>query len=139
MKTNKSFILTAKNKKNKPLRKWPIETTAGFYADRVTDASCIIQKENLATYEGRLSVLLSQWSILLKNQEHRSENPKKPCLHFMLSLSRIIPNAFSSLVTTANQKPISRLTKMKEFTFSRAVKQAVQSLIFHDPGLKSTK
>ena len=54
MKINKSFILTAKNKKNKPLKKWPIETTAGFYADRVTDASCIIEKENLATYEGRV-------------------------------------------------------------------------------------
>ena len=65
MKTNKSFILTAKNKKNKPLKKWPIETTAGFYADRVTDASCIIEKENLATYEGSFSVLLSLfWSIL---------------------------------------------------------------------------
>ena len=59
MKINKSFILTAKNKKNKPLKKWPIETTAGFYADRVTDASCIIEKENLAIYEGRFSVLLS--------------------------------------------------------------------------------
>ena len=139
MKTNKSFILTAKNKKNKPLKKWPIETTAGFYADRVTDASCIIQKENLATYEGRFSVLLSHWSILLTNQEHQSGNPKKLCLHFMLSPLRIIPNAFSSLVTTANQKPILRLTKMKEFTSFRAVKQVAQSLIFHDPGLKSTK
>ena len=48
------------------MKKWPIETTAGFYADRVTDASCIIDKKNLATYEGRFSVLLSLsfWSIL---------------------------------------------------------------------------
>ena len=36
-----SFILTGKNKKNKPLKKWPITASAGFYADRVTDASCI--------------------------------------------------------------------------------------------------
>ena len=75
MKTNNSFILTAKNKKNKPLKKWPIETTAGFYADRVTDASCIISKEHLATYEGQFSVLLSDWTILLTNGEHQSENP----------------------------------------------------------------
>ena len=55
MKTNESFILTAKNKKNKPLKKWPIETTAGFYANRVTDASCVIDKKNLPTYEGGFS------------------------------------------------------------------------------------
>ena len=51
MKTFLSFILTAKNKKNKPLKNWPIETTAGFYADRLTDASCIIKNDNLAIYE----------------------------------------------------------------------------------------
>ena len=60
MKDNKSFILTAKNKKNKPLKKWPIKTTAGFYADRVTDASCVIDKKHLATYEGGFSQALEQ-------------------------------------------------------------------------------
>ena len=49
------------------------------------------------------------------------------------------PNAFSSHVTTANQKPILRLMTMEEFTSFRVVKQVVQSLIFHDPGMKSTK
>ena len=61
MITNESFILTAKNKKNKPLKKWPIETTAGFYANRVTDVSCIIDKKNLPTYEGGFSNSCSHW------------------------------------------------------------------------------
>ena len=128
------------------MKKWPIETTAGFYADRVTDASCIIDKKNLATYEGRFSVLLSlslfgRYCLVLTNQtpEHQSENPIKLCPRFMLSLSKMTPNAFSSHVTTANQKPILRLMTMEEFTSFRVVKQVVQSLIFHDPGMKSTK
>ena len=109
-----------------------------------TPLASLTKKILLLTKVGFQSCSLSlfgRYCLVLTNQtpEHQSENPIKLCPRFMLSLSKMTPNAFSSHVTTANQKPILRLMTMEEFTSFRVVKQVVQSLIFHDPGLKSTK
>lgn len=67
------------------------------------------------------------------------KNPLKLCLRFTLSLHRMLPNVFSSHVTTVNQNRILKSMKAKEFISSQVAKQVVLSLIFREPGLKSTK